>query len=78
MVSQLQVALTLTAKALSGRGQQGRGPSLPDGTIHLLGRGSSVINTGGKEVFAEEGEEVLKTFAGVLHAGVVGIDDDRD
>jgi acyl-CoA synthetase (AMP-forming)/AMP-acid ligase II len=48
-----------------------------DGTIHLLGRGSSVINTGGEKVFAEEVEEVLKTFGGVLDAGVVGIDDDR-
>ena len=48
-----------------------------DGTIHLLGRGSSVINTSGEKVFAEEVEEVLKTFGGVLNAGVVGIDDDR-
>jgi 3-oxocholest-4-en-26-oate---CoA ligase len=48
-----------------------------DGTIHLLGRGSSVINTGGEKVFAEEVEEVLKTFGGVLDAGVVSIDDDR-
>jgi fatty-acyl-CoA synthase len=48
-----------------------------DGTIHLLGRGSSVINTGGEKVFAEEVEEVLKTFGGVIDAGVVGIDDDR-
>jgi fatty-acyl-CoA synthase len=48
-----------------------------DGTIHLLGRGSSVINSGGEKVFAEEVEEVLKTFSGVLDAGVVGIDDDR-
>jgi 3-oxocholest-4-en-26-oate---CoA ligase len=48
-----------------------------DGTIHLLGRGSSVINSGGEKVFAEEVEEVLKSFGGVLDAGVVGIDDDR-
>jgi fatty-acyl-CoA synthase len=36
-----------------------------------------VINTGGEKVFAEEVEEVLKTFGGVLDAGVVGLDDDR-
>jgi acyl-CoA synthetase (AMP-forming)/AMP-acid ligase II len=35
-----------------------------DGTVHLLGRSSSVINTGGEKVFAEEVEEVLKTFGG--------------
>ena len=32
-----------------------------DGTIHLLGRGSVCINTGGEKVFPEEVEEALKT-----------------
>ncbi|HEY0990292.1 MAG TPA: AMP-binding protein, partial [Kofleriaceae bacterium] len=31
-----------------------------DGTLHLLGRGSVVINTGGEKVYPEEVEEVLK------------------
>ncbi|MEY2590483.1 MAG: 3-oxocholest-4-en-26-oate---CoA ligase, partial [Acidimicrobiaceae bacterium] len=49
----------------------------PDGSIRLLGRGSGVINTGGEKVFAEEVEEVLKTYPGVTDAGVVGVPDDR-
>jgi fatty-acyl-CoA synthase len=36
-----------------------------DGSVVLLGRGSTVINTGGEKVFPEEVEEVVKTFAGV-------------
>jgi acyl-CoA synthetase (AMP-forming)/AMP-acid ligase II len=48
-----------------------------DGSIRLLGRGSGVINTGGEKVFAEEVEEVLKTYPGVTDAGVVGVPDDR-
>ena len=32
-----------------------------DGTIHLLGRGSVCINSGGEKIFPEEVEEVLKT-----------------
>ena len=48
-----------------------------DGTIHLLGRGSVCINTGGEKVFPEEVEEALKTHAAVRDAVVVGIPDDR-
>jgi acyl-CoA synthetase (AMP-forming)/AMP-acid ligase II len=48
-----------------------------DGSIRLLGRGSAVINTGGEKVFAEEVEEVLKTYPGVADAGVVGVPDER-
>jgi acyl-CoA synthetase (AMP-forming)/AMP-acid ligase II len=48
-----------------------------DGSIRLLGRGSAVINTGGEKVFAEEVEEVLKTYPGVTDAGVVGVADER-
>ena len=44
-----------------------------DGSIHLLGRGSVCINTGGEKVFPEEVEEVVKTVEGVLDAVVVGI-----
>ena len=48
-----------------------------DGSIHLLGRGSVCINTGGEKVYPEEVEEVVKTVDGVLDAVVVGIPDDR-
>ena len=44
-----------------------------DGTIHLLGRGSVVINSGGEKIFPEEVEEALKTHAAVRDAVVVGI-----
>ena len=43
-----------------------------DGTIHLLGRGSVVINSGGEKIFPEEVEEALKTHAAVRDAVVVG------
>jgi 3-oxocholest-4-en-26-oate---CoA ligase len=49
----------------------------PDGTLHLLGRGSVCINTGGEKVFPEEVEEVLKVHAHVADAVCVGIPDDR-
>ena len=48
-----------------------------DGSIHLLGRGSVCINTGGEKVYPEEVEEVVKTVDGVVDAVVVGIPDDR-
>jgi fatty-acyl-CoA synthase len=48
-----------------------------DGSIHLLGRGSSCINTGGEKVWAEEVEEVLKEHPGVGDAVVVGVPDER-
>jgi 3-oxocholest-4-en-26-oate---CoA ligase len=48
-----------------------------DGTIHLLGRGSVCINTGGEKVFPEEVEEALKTHPSVRDAVVVGLPDER-
>ena len=44
-----------------------------DGTIHLLGRGSVCINSGGEKIFPEEVEEALKTHGAVHDAVVVGI-----
>jgi acyl-CoA synthetase (AMP-forming)/AMP-acid ligase II len=44
-----------------------------DGTIHLLGRGSVCINTGGEKVFPEEVEEALKTHPAVADAVAVGV-----
>jgi 3-oxocholest-4-en-26-oate---CoA ligase len=48
-----------------------------DGSIHLLGRGSVSINTGGEKVYPEEVEEAIKTLDGVADAVVVGIPNDR-
>ena len=48
-----------------------------DGTLHLLGRGSVCINTGGEKVFPEEVEEALKTHPGVRDAVCVGVPDPR-
>jgi fatty-acyl-CoA synthase len=48
-----------------------------DGAIHLLGRGSVCINTGGEKVYPEEVEEVVKTTVGVVDAVVVGIPNER-
>ena len=43
-----------------------------DGTVEVLGRDASVINTGGEKVFAEEVEAALKAHPAVLDALVVG------
>ncbi len=48
-----------------------------DGTITVLGRGSSSINTGGEKVFPEEVEAAVKTHPHVFDAIVVGIPDER-
>lgn len=48
-----------------------------DGSVTLLGRGSSSINTGGEKVFPEEVEIALKSHPGVYDAVVIGVPDDR-
>jgi acyl-CoA synthetase (AMP-forming)/AMP-acid ligase II len=48
-----------------------------DGTVHLVGRGSQCINTGGEKVYPEEVEAVLKTAKGVQDVVVVGAPDAR-
>jgi 3-oxocholest-4-en-26-oate---CoA ligase len=48
-----------------------------DGTIHLLGRGSQCINTGGEKVYPEEVEEAVKRVDGVEDCLVVGVPDDK-
>ncbi|MEX0665896.1 MAG: acyl-CoA synthetase [Acidimicrobiia bacterium] len=48
-----------------------------DGTLHLLGRGSVCINTGGEKVYPEEVEAVLKAHPDVYDAVVVGVPDER-
>jgi len=48
-----------------------------DGSIVVLGRGSTCINTGGEKVFPEEVEEALKAHPSVLDAVVAGVPDER-
>jgi 3-oxocholest-4-en-26-oate---CoA ligase len=48
-----------------------------DGTIHVLGRGSVCINSGGEKIFPEEVEEALKTHPAVRDVVVVGVPDSR-
>jgi 3-oxocholest-4-en-26-oate---CoA ligase len=48
-----------------------------DGTLVLLGRGSSCINTAGEKVYPEEVEEILKALPWVEDALVFGVDDER-
>lgn len=48
-----------------------------DGTITLIGRGSTCINTGGEKVFPEEVEDAVRRFPEVVDVVVIGIPDDR-
>ena len=48
-----------------------------DGTINLLGRGSTSINTGGEKVFPEEVEEAIGSWPGVADVLVVGAPNER-
>jgi fatty-acyl-CoA synthase len=48
-----------------------------DGLLHLVGRGSLCINTGGEKVYPEEVEAVLKTHPSVRDVAVVGVDEAR-
>jgi acyl-CoA synthetase (AMP-forming)/AMP-acid ligase II len=48
-----------------------------DGTIILLGRGSTSINSGGEKIFPEEVEAALKSHPAVFDALVVGVPDAR-
>ena len=48
-----------------------------DGSITLLGRGSTCINSGGEKIFPEEVEEAMKLHDSVYDCLVVGVPDDR-
>jgi len=48
-----------------------------DGTIVVLGRQSECINSGGEKVYSEEVEAVLKGWADVADAVVVGLPDEH-
>jgi len=47
-----------------------------DGSVTLLGRGSTCVNTGGEKVFPEEVEGALKSCPDVFDALVIGIPDE--
>jgi fatty-acyl-CoA synthase len=49
----------------------------PDGRLTLLGRGSTVINTGGEKVHPEEVEDVIKSVPGVVDVVVWRVPDER-
>ena len=48
-----------------------------DGSVTLIGRGASVINTGGEKVYPAEVEEVINELAGVEECLVAGVPDER-
>jgi acyl-coenzyme A synthetase/AMP-(fatty) acid ligase len=48
-----------------------------DGSITLLGRGNTCVNTGGEKVYPEEVEGALKSFSAVFDAMVIGVPDER-
>ena len=47
-----------------------------DGTVTLLGRGNTCVNSGGEKVFPEEVEGALKSYPDVFDALVIGIPDE--
>ena len=48
-----------------------------EGIIHVLGRGSVCINSGGEKIFPEEVESALKSHPDIVDAVVAGVPDDR-
>ncbi|MEY2423139.1 MAG: 3-oxocholest-4-en-26-oate---CoA ligase [Acidimicrobiaceae bacterium] len=48
-----------------------------DGSLRLLGRGTSSINTAGEKVWPEEVEAVIKELPAVADVAVVGVPDNR-
>lgn len=47
------------------------------GQFHLVGRGPTVINTGGEKVYPEEVEETIKANPKIRDVAVIGIPDER-
>jgi len=67
--------ITLEGKRLAITGDSARLEA--DGSVTVLGRGSTCINTGGEKVFPEEVEQALKAHPAVFDALVVGVPDPR-
>jgi 3-oxocholest-4-en-26-oate---CoA ligase len=70
-----RVFLTIDGRRFSVPGDYVR--VADDGTIDLLGRGASCINSGGEKIYPEEIEEVLKEHDAVVDACCVGLPDER-
>ena len=49
----------------------------PDGSVTLIGRGATTINTGGEKVYPAEVEQVITTLPDVEDCVVVGVPDER-
>jgi acyl-CoA synthetase (AMP-forming)/AMP-acid ligase II len=48
-----------------------------DGTLTLLGRGNTCVNSGGEKVYPEEVEGALKSYPDVFDSLVIGVPDER-
>lgn len=48
-----------------------------DGTVHLLGRGSVCINTGGEKIYPEEVEVAARSHDDIVDCVAIGLPDDR-
>lgn len=48
-----------------------------DGTIRILGRGSSCINTGGEKVWPEEVEIVVRDHPAITDAAIIGLPNEK-
>lgn len=48
-----------------------------EGYFNFIGRGSSIINSGGEKVYAEEVEEILMSHPQIRDVAVTGVPDDR-
>jgi len=66
---------TIDGEQLAVPGDLGRIEA--DGSVTLIGRGTSVINTGGEKVYPAEVEEAIKELAGVEECLVAGVPDER-
>jgi acyl-CoA synthetase (AMP-forming)/AMP-acid ligase II len=66
---------TIDGESLAAPGDLGRIEA--DGSVTLIGRGTSVINTGGEKVHPAEVEEVLNELADVEDCLVTGVPDER-
>ena len=66
---------TIDGEQLAVPGDLGRIEA--DGSVTLIGRGTSVINTGGEKVYPAEVEEAIKALAGVEECLVAGVPDER-
>jgi fatty-acyl-CoA synthase len=67
--------LTIDGEQFAAPGDLGRIEA--DGSVTLIGRGVSVINTGGEKVYPAEVEEAIKELAGVEECLVAAVLDER-